>query len=255
MTKNELLNYLKEEASKTITGWDFSYLNGRWEEDDLPWNYETIVKEYLKSDFKLLDIGTGGGEKLLSLNHPFENTSVTEGYEPNYKICMEKLAPLGVNVYYYVGDEEFNEIPDEQFDIVINRQESYNEKELFRILKPNGIFITQQVGALNNYDLRKSFDENYVEKESGQFLVEAEERLKDNGFEIILSDEYFPRLKFLDLGALAYFVSIIKWEFPNLDVEDKFDKFLLLKEELDENGYILSVQHRYLIVSKKVNNI
>ena len=52
----------------------------------------------------------------------------------------------------------FDKIDDNEFDIVINRHESYNEKELFRILKPNGLFITQQVGAYNNKDLATFFD-------------------------------------------------------------------------------------------------
>ncbi len=36
------------------------------------------------------------------------------------------------------------------FDIVINRHESYDLSELKRVLKPNGLIITQQVGGGNN---------------------------------------------------------------------------------------------------------
>ena len=69
MNKNELLKFLQAEESKSITGWDFSYLDGRWDEESLPWDYKKIILEYLKPDHQLLDIGTGGGEFLLSLNH------------------------------------------------------------------------------------------------------------------------------------------------------------------------------------------
>ena len=43
-------------------------------------------------------MGTGGGELLLSFNHPYDKTSVTEGYEPNIKLCQEVLSPLGIKV-------------------------------------------------------------------------------------------------------------------------------------------------------------
>ena len=78
MKKQELFEYLKKEESKTITGWDFSYLDGRWDDEELPWDYKAIVLQYLNPNYKLLDMGTGGGEFLMSLNHPYNNTSVTE---------------------------------------------------------------------------------------------------------------------------------------------------------------------------------
>ncbi|WP_442863859.1 methyltransferase domain-containing protein [Anaeromicrobium sp.] len=65
-------------------------------------------------------MGTGGGEFLLSLNHPYEKTAVTEAWEPNVKLCKEKLLPLGICVRQAHED---NELPfeDNSFDMIINR--------------------------------------------------------------------------------------------------------------------------------------
>ena len=252
LNKEQLLKYLQEEESKTFKGWDFSYLDGRWEDEELPWSYRDIVLKYLNPSLYLLDIGTGGGEFLLSLNHPYKNTSITEGYKPNYELCLDKLGPLGIKVYNYVGDEIFKTIDDNQFDIVINRHESYNEKELKRILKPNGLFITQQVGAYNNKDLATFFDENHIDQFPEMILENCLERLKHNKFQIIYKNEYYPMLKFYDLGAIAYFAKIIKWEFLNFNVVDNIDKFIVLQEELNTKGYILSKQHRFIIVAKNI---
>lgn len=251
MNKEELLKYLQSEEEKTITGWDFSYLNNRWESEKLPWDYKKIVQSYLKPKDKLLDIGTGGGEFLLTLNHPFENTTVTEGYLPNYKICENKLLPKGITIYNYVGDEEFKEMLDNSFDIVINRHESYNEKELYRILKPGGIYITQQVGAYNNKELATFFDEKHIDSFPELTIDKSIKRLKDKNFDIIYSNESFTTLKFFDLGAIAYFAKIIEWEFINFKVIDNIDKFLILQEELKNNGYISSKEHRFIIVAVK----
>ena len=251
MKKDQLLEYLKKEEAKAFSGWDFSYLDGRWDDEQLPWDYKQIVLQYLKKDYKLLDIGTGGGEFLLTLNHPYINTTITEGYKPNYLLCKEKLEPLGIKVYNYIGDENFKEIEDNTFDIVINRHESYNEKELYRILKPNGIFITQQVGAFNNNQLSKFFNENQEIQFIELTLEKSIKRLQDNNFDIIYSNEYYPILKFFDLGAIAYFAKIIEWEFIDFSVEKYIDKFMILQEELKEKGYIASKEHRFMIVCKK----
>jgi len=57
-----------EEKVVHIHGWDFSYIHGRYEEeDDLSWDYKKIIEEYLLLDMKLMDFDTGGGEFLLSL--------------------------------------------------------------------------------------------------------------------------------------------------------------------------------------------
>lgn len=251
MTKQQLLEYLQKEEEQAFKGWDFSYLDGRWDDEQLPWDYKQLVLQYLNPNLKLLDIGTGGGEFLLTLNHPYINTTITEGYKPNYLLCKEKLEPLGIKVYNYVGDEEFKEIDDNTFDIVINRHESYNEKELYRILKPNGIFITQQVGAFNNKELSKFFNENQKDQFPELTLEKSIKRLQDNNFDIIYSNEYYPILKFYDLGAIAYFAKIIEWEFIDFSVEKYIDKFMILQKEIKEKGYISSKEHRFTIVCKK----
>ncbi|HBF39089.1 MAG TPA: SAM-dependent methyltransferase, partial [Firmicutes bacterium] len=88
----------KNEEQNTFKGWDFSYLDKRWQHEQLPWDYKLIVANYLKPADKLLDMGTGGGEFLLTLNHSHVLTSVTESYLPNVELCKQTLAPLGIEV-------------------------------------------------------------------------------------------------------------------------------------------------------------
>ena len=47
----------KEEEAAHIHGWDFSHINGRYEEEnDLPWDYEKIIKSYLIFSFLYITI-------------------------------------------------------------------------------------------------------------------------------------------------------------------------------------------------------
>lgn len=250
MDKIKLKQYLLKEEAHEFKGWDFSYLNGRWEDEPLPWDYREIVLQYLQKDMRLLDMGTGDGAFLLSLNHPYTLTDVTEGYEPNIKLCQEKLSPIGITVYP-VKDDFLTNVSNQTYDLVINRHESYNEAEIRRVLKPQGIFITQQVGAYNNKDLATFFDPNHCDQAPEMTLNKSVKRLIQAGFTITYQNEAFPKLKFFDLGAIAFFAKIIEWEFVNFSVEKTFDKFLILENELKSKGYIESTEHRLIIVAQK----
>ena len=145
MTTEELrMIWEKEESIAHIKGWDFSHIYGRYEEENsLPWDYKTIIHEMLLDDMKLLDYDTGGGEFLLSLRHPYENTAATEGYPPNVQLCREKLLPLGIDLRE-CADASHIPFDDNSFDIIINRHGDFYPPEIRRLLKPGGLFITQQ---------------------------------------------------------------------------------------------------------------
>ena len=68
LNENELREIWKhEEEIAHIKGWDFSYLDGRYdEENDLPWDYAELIHQYVTDDMKIMDYDTGGGEFLLS---------------------------------------------------------------------------------------------------------------------------------------------------------------------------------------------
>src|SRR6266851_1125681 len=48
-----------------LRGWDFSAV--RDDRDPVPWDYQDVVRRYLRPGSRVLDIGTGGGEQFLRL--------------------------------------------------------------------------------------------------------------------------------------------------------------------------------------------
>ena len=62
------------------------------------------------------------------------------------------MSILFLNLYLYFC-ATFLPFHNDEFDIVINRHGNYVPAELHRILKPGGIFITEQVGEDNERDL------------------------------------------------------------------------------------------------------
>lgn len=245
-------NWLKEEAA-AFSGWDFSHLDGRWKSEPLHWNYKEIVLSHLNPEHKLLDMGTGGGEFLLSLNHPYSLTYATEGYVPNVVLCKQKLSPLGIDIRQIVSDDEIP-FDDNSFDIIINRHESFDLGEVKRVLKDGGMFITQQVGGENNLSLSLSLIDGFIPNYNGFSLESAQKDCTENGFEILYKNEQISSLKFFDVGAIVYFAKIIEWSFPNFSVNSCFKQLKKLQREIDKKGFVETQEHRFIIVSRIKND-
>ncbi len=243
--------WLEEEKIAHIKGWDFSHIHNRYEEEsDLPWDYKKIIQKYLKPQDKLLDIDTGGGEFLLSLKHPNQNISASENYPPNVELCKKILLPLGID--FREADAK-NKMPfdDSCFDIIINRHSDFNSKEIFRMLKKDGIFITQQVGAENDRELVELLLPKTKIPFPHLYLKNISKEFSDLGFNILDEQEAFRPIKFYDIGALVWFARIIEWEFPNFSVEACLNNLFNAQKILEEKGFVEGRIHRFLLVCRK----
>ena len=252
MDTNALIRTWKEEENIAhIHGWDFSHIDDRYIEEPLPWDYRQVIGQYLTPEMRLLDIDTGGGEFLLSLNHPHGNTAATENYPPNVELCKEILLPLGIN--FRPADGKGNlPFENDRFDIVINRHGDFNPAEIYRALKPGGLFVTQQVGAENDRELVEllcgklplPFPEQYADKAAGAF--------QKAGFKILCQEEVFCPIRFTDVGALVWFARVLPWEFPDFSVDTHVENLLKAQQILEETGHIQGRIHRFLLVAQKV---
>ena len=250
--KNLIAFWRSEEAVAHIHGWDFSHIAGRYtEERDLPWDYAALVQQYLEPQKKLLDVDTGGGEFLLSLDHPYENTAATENYPPNVALCRETLLPLGIDFKQADGRETLP-WPDNSFDLVINRHGDYSAKDLYRVLKPGGIFLTEQVGAENDRELVELLlPEEQTLPFPEQYLHTAARKFRDAGFTILQEQECFRPIKFFDVGALVWFAHIIEWEFPGFTVDRCLDGLQKAQRLIEQNGCVEGRIHRFLLIARK----
>ena len=239
-----------EEEIAHIHGWDFSHLEGRCVEEALPWEYGQVIGEYLQPEMRLLDVDTGGGEFLLSLAHPHENTAATENYPPNVQLCRETLLPLGIDFRQADGRGELP-FPDGSFHMVIDRHGDFNPSEIYRVLKPGGLFITQQVGAENDRELVEllcgkqelPFPEQYGAQAAGAF--------RQAGFAIVRQEEAFRPIRFYDVGALVWFARIISWEFPDFSVDTHLENLRKAQSLVEKDGCVEGCIHRFLLVARK----
>lgn len=251
MKLEKLKEVWKDEEQHSFKGWDFSYIDNRMKEEKLPWEYGQVVKSYMGEDKVLLDMGTGGGEYLISLDPTPDKTYATESYLPNIEHSRENLAPYGVEVRAVTGDDQLP-FEDNFFDVIINRHESYCLSEVRRILKPGGVFITQQVGGKNNKEISNFLLGEYPNIIDFEFnLNKALQEIEKMNLKVIKQGEYLPKTYFYDIGALVYYAKIIEWEFPNFSVDRCFDELVELQEKLEDQGFIETLEHRFYLVAIK----
>jgi len=253
---NDLIKQWEAEENFAFQGWDFSHIDGRWDYPELPWDYKTVVKSYLKDADILLDMGTGGGEILLTINHPYKNTYATEAYEPNFELCKRVLSPLGINVVRTYTDENFqtdDKIPFENdfFNVIINRHDSFDLSEVNRTLKRGGYFITQQVGNKNDNEFMQRLNDEKFTHSPSHTIENYTDTLIKLGFQIVKTDEVFYPLRFYDIGALVFYAKIVPWVFPKFSVKTHLDKLFSCQKEVDEKGFLQGTGHRFLIVAQK----
>ncbi|USG64937.1 class I SAM-dependent methyltransferase [Brevibacillus ruminantium] len=248
MDRQKWLEWLSKETEVPFEGWDFSYVGrtGRLQEAPLSWNYASLVTRKLPKITTLLDMGTGGGEFLSLLGPLPRQTYATEGYQPNVAVARNRLEPLGITVVEADGEDTLP-FPDETFDLIINRHESFDPHELYRIAKSGATFLTQQVGGENDVLLNRllgaAIPQDYLHWRADY----AVRQLEEAGFVIAQSREETVPSRFYDIGAVVYYLRAIPWQIPDFAPEVYADGLWQMHQQIEKDGYIDIPSHRFLI--------
>lgn len=249
MINNNLIEQWKKDERANFEGWDFSYLRNRMKEDKRPWDYIKMAKNLVRNSSSLLDIDTGGGERLLQLAPLPKKSYAIEGYKPNVKVAKRNLKKEGVKVF---EADSAHKIPfkDESFDLIINRHGTLNAKEIYRVLKREGILFTQQVDAKRNFvDLIKAFKEK--PKWTFNNLTYRKKELEKEGFKIIKAREWKGKITFKDVGAIIYLLKSTPWLVDNFSVESHLKYLEKLQKRLEKNGKLVFTLANFMILAKK----
>lgn len=248
---DKLIDGWLREEQQPFTGWDFSYLDGRMVVGQEPWSYLDRAAELMGQCSSVVDLDTGGGEKLLALRDQWPARVVaTEDYAPNYELASERLSPLGATVVRTaVSDTAALPFADREFDLVLNRHAAFNAREVARILSSGGSFLTQQVHGMWAWDLLAAFDEKprWPDATPAKYVPLLEEA----GLAIQNVEEWEGRLAFTDVGAIVYYLKATPWEVPGFTVKTHLRYLLALQRRVDEAEELAFHAAMYLIEAKK----
>jgi SAM-dependent methyltransferase len=249
--RQALIREWKREEARPFSGWDFSYLDGKWEQEHPPWDYVDLVRTLLPGANSLLDLGTGGGEKLLSLRDLWPSrVAVTEGYAPNLRLARERLEPLGVQVIES-KTPLYDLLPfkDGAVDLVIDRHSGFNAAEVARVLAPGGTFLTQQVDGTNMADLSAAFG---AEQPWTWFTLEwVLAQIAKTNLVVERSEAWSGWTRFHSVGALVYLLKAVPWIVDGFSVETHLESLLKLQERLENEGTLAFTDKSMLVRCRK----
>ena len=247
------------ERYEELGNWDFSNIKC-FEEYENNWDMFEEIKKYANEKSLILDLGTGGGEKVFSKMPKNVGMIIgTDLSESMIKTAKENLKKHPeVKAKFAVMDNLKIKFPNEFFDIVSARHTVINAKEIFRVLKENGVLVVRGVDKYDCWDLKKLFgggqsfnDEIPLSKRDFQEIKEA--GFKDVKLIELKANEYYKTKE--DLFALLLKVPILDGfsnDVRNEEILNKkmdlFEKYV--KENLSPKGILLKRVY-YGIVAKK----
>ena len=250
-SKQELVQAWKAEEKQPFAGWDFSYLDGRMIEDEPPWSYMSRAATLMAHSASVLDMGTGGGERLLQLEPDWpEKVVVTEDYAPNIELASQRLRPLGVRAKVVELTSE-GTLPFEngEFDLILNRHSGLNPVEVARVLAPGGTFLTQQIHGLWAWDLAAVFGAEPLWPECT--LETYRKQFEAAHLTIVSAEDWSGKLSFTDVGAIVYYLTVIPWTVPGFSVETHLDALWELQRRSDVGAGLCFIARKFLLEARK----
>ncbi|NLE45798.1 MAG: class I SAM-dependent methyltransferase [Chloroflexi bacterium] len=232
-------------------GWDFSQM--RDAREPTPWDYVDVVRQYLRSGDKVLDMGTGGGEKLLSLASHFGQGVGTDIDPMMVETARENVpASLKDRVSFLVMANEALQFPDCSFDVVLDRHSTICVSESARVLRPDGYFITQQVGKYNTRSIFTAFGWDWRSFGPGWWvdLLELARNFERADCTVIVQAEYDVRYWIEDVESLMFWLKAVP--LPEVfDIERHWECVAGLLQNCRTGMGIETNEHRILLIARR----
>lgn len=251
---NDELNFYNE-----VKNWDFSQI--KYTEETLTnWDIYDILNKKSTKDSYILDLGTGGGEKLLSNFPEVKKIIGTDLSSEMIKTAQRNLEKSKRrNIEFKVMDNLKLNFEEDYFDIIVARHTCIDAKQIYKCLKKNGILLVRGVDKLDCFELKKIYGKGQAYSDIKPISQIDYENILEAGFRDvelvpIHTREYYETEN--DLIALLLKTPILRNFSDEKNYEslnEKLDFSLLnkyIKEHKNDKG-ILLIRRYYGIVAYK----
>jgi SAM-dependent methyltransferase len=216
-----------------VSTWGAGFLPDRHHEEPLPWDYGELVRRYAHGATAMLDMGTGDGGRLRAAAPLPPHTVAYEEWAPTVPAAIATLHPIGVqlvrcagsvqNTTPDVGGHPFLPFHDDVFDIVVNRHEAFSPHDVRRVLRPGGVFLTQQVCGDHGDQVRALFGVPPSGVRPWR-LDDAVRQVEAAGFSVEDSGAASPEMWWTDVGAFVAYLRSVPWYLPDLRLDVHLDR-------------------------------
>lgn len=208
---------IAEAEQADVTGWDFSWLNGRATEQRPPWGYARQLAQRLAQADTALDLDTGGGEIIAGVPTLSQHMSVTEAWAPNTERARQLLAPRGVHVVHASTDDL--PFPDSTFDLVTSRHPVKPQwNEIARVLTDGGRYFAQHVGPSSAFELIEFFLGPQPRTSQVRDPETEAAQAREAGLDVLQVKTARCRMEFHDVGAIVWTLRRCVWWVPDFSV-------------------------------------
>lgn len=243
---------IAEGAAADVTGWDFSWLDGRATEERPSWGYARLLSSRLSGVSAALDVQTGGGEvfhEALTAAAPRPSVlAATEAWPPNVAAAARLLDGVTVSA----APESELPFPDASFDLVSSRHPATIAwAEIARVLRPGGSYLAQHVGPASAFELIEFFTgpQPDARRRRDPDVEAAEARAA--GLEVVGVRVARTRIEVFDVAAVVYLLRKVIWWVPDFTVERYRDKLAELHARIETGGPFVAHSTRHLIEARR----
>src|SRR3990167_8097394 len=138
-------------------GYDSSLLRGS-DNSRRPWNLTDEILFHAGKQLKLLDIGCGTALKLIPLAKHFLEITGLDISEEMIDVANGTIKKYHLqNIKLLRGDSNNLPFKEKTYDIITCILSRWSIKEIYRVLKPNGVVIIEHIGCEDKKDFKIHF--------------------------------------------------------------------------------------------------
>ena len=232
--------------------WDFSKFE--IESESLTnWDLYEILNRIANKDSKILDLGTGGGEKLLKFFPEAKEILGTDFSEAMIETANKNLIKSGrKNIAFRVMNNLDMNVPDDYFDIVVARNTITNQEQIYKCLKKNGYLLLAGVDKDDCWSLKLLFGRGQGYNDIKPISIIDYENVLNAGFKDVELVPIHEREYFKNELLFKEFLKKV----PIIDDfnEDNYSNEELVDEYIKDNTYsgkIRLLRRYYGITARK----
>ena len=207
------------------------------------WNIKDIVGKYNKKDYHVLNIDACNGDIIKGLENPKLRKFATQQFD--FDAHKEDLNKHGITVRE-TYDNGYMHFESKYFELIFSEYAQLDFEELYRITKPGGILIIEQVGNKDSAELLKYF--NIEHKGTLSKYIDEATRV---GFDIPDSEICNYTIEYKSTDDVMKMLMSKAYRYINFSVDKYIRTLCTIENDIQLNGKIVDNCERGYIVLKK----